>query len=277
MSGKLYIVATPIGNLDDFSFRAIETLKNVDLIAVEDTRHSAKLLHHYNIQTPMISLHEHNEEARIRRILTELNQKKSIALISDAGTPLISDPGYRLVSEARNQSIDVIPIPGPCAAIAALSISGLPSDKFIFEGFLPQKSTARKNRLEELKNETRTMIFYESPYRVLDMLKTCRETLGGDRQAFIARELSKLYETSRKDSLTELINWLEKNPTELTGEFVILLSGIEKRNKMELSAEDQRILRLLLSKLPLKEAAQLAHEITGTGKNALYDWAVKYI
>jgi 16S rRNA (cytidine1402-2'-O)-methyltransferase len=276
MSGKLYIVSTPIGNLDDFSFRAIETLKNIDLIAAEDTRHSGKLLHHYNIKTPMISLHEHNEEMRVNKILTEIKNEKSVALISDAGTPLISDPGYRLVSEARKNNIDVIPIPGACAAIAALSISGLPSDKFIFEGFLPQKTGARKKRLEELKTESRTLIFYESPYRVFEMLKECKEIFGGERQAVVARELTKMFETSKKESLENLIDWLEKNSAELTGEFVIVISGLEKKNNMELNEEDQRILNLLLSKLSTKDAAELTHAITGAAKNVLYTWALDH-
>lgn len=274
-SGHLYIVATPIGNLEDVSQRAITVLKKVDLIAAEDTRHSAKLLAHYGIQTTMISLHEHNEKVRCDRILQKILEGVSVALISDSGTPLISDPGYRLVHEAREHRITVIPIPGPCAAICALSAAGLPSDRFVFEGFLPSKKEARLKRLEKLEQEMRTMIFYEAPHRIIALLKDMVQIFGGDRHAVIARELTKRYETIHGSALHAVLDWLEARTEQHCGEFVVLVSGKNKPIKGTLSEEDTRILKVLLKELSTKQAASLAAKITGKKKALLYQRAVE--
>ncbi|MEK6730919.1 MAG: 16S rRNA (cytidine(1402)-2'-O)-methyltransferase [Pseudomonadota bacterium] len=270
--GTLYIVATPIGNLGDLSQRAIETLQQVDLIAVEDTRHSGKLLHHFNIQTPMIPLHEYNERERSDKLLERLKQGKNIALISDAGTPLISDPGFHLVHSVRKSNIKVTPIPGACAAIAALSVSGLPSDQFVFEGFLSSKQIARLKRLEALKNEVRTMIFYEAPHRIVNMLEDMVSVFGEDRQVVIVRELTKLYETVYDDKLSAVLTCLKAHPKQQVGEFVVLVSGAEKM--LTDDAEVERILKILLEECSTSQAAKLAAKITGGKKNALYDLAL---
>jgi len=270
----IYIVATPIGNLGDISERAIETLKSVDLIAAEDTRHSRKLLQHFDIETPMISLHEHNEKIKSEKIFELIEQGKSVAIISDAGTPLVSDPGYPLVHEAQERNIDVIPIPGPCAAITALSASGLPSDRFIFEGFLSAKQNARIKKLEEFLYETRTMIFYESPHRILEALKDMRTVFGDDRYVVVARELTKLYETIHGDSLDHLIQWMEEDPHQQAGEFVVLITGVEKVKTDSVAEEDEKILKILLEELSVKQASQLAAKITGKKKNILYEMAL---
>jgi len=267
---SLYIVATPIGNLGDMSYRAIEILKQVDVIATEDTRHSARLLKHFDIATPMLALHEHNEATQFKKILLRIQQGQSVALISDAGTPLVSDPGYRLTHEARKLNIPVIPIPGSCAAITALSASGLPSDRFIFEGFLPAKQNARLQRLTTFDNETRTMIFYEAPHRVLSTLKDMIQIFGENRHVVIARELTKLHETIHDDSLSDAVIWLENNTEQQRGEFVILVEGSTKIKKSVLTDEDIRILKILLESLPTKQAASLAAKITGKNKNVFY-------
>jgi 16S rRNA (cytidine1402-2'-O)-methyltransferase len=274
LNSQLFIVATPIGNLQDISQRAIETLEQVDLIAAEDTRHSKRLLNHLGVTTKMISLHEHNEEKQIAKILELLGQGKSIALISDAGTPLVSDPGYRLVYEVRKSNIDVVPIPGACAAIAALSASGLPSDRFLFEGFLSAKQNARLQHLEKLKSETRTIIFYESPHRISVMLQDLLTVFGSERYVVIARELTKLYETIRGDELSNLIEWFELNTEQHCGEFVVLVKGKQKIKKENLTDEDKRILKVLLEELPVKQASHLASKITGKKKNAFYKEAL---
>lgn len=273
LRGKLYIVATPLGHLDDISFRAIKTLQSVDFIAAEDTRHSAKLLAHYQISTPMISLHDYNEQERHEKIIVLIQSGHSVALISDAGTPLISDPGYRLVHAARRLAIDVIPIPGPCAAIAALSVSGLPTDRFIFEGFLPAKSSARLAQLIALQRETRTMIFYESPHRILACLDDMQTAFGQDREVVVARELTKFFETIYSDSVENILKKLRQNPSEQQGEFVVLVKGavIEARVMDE---ETTRVLNCLLAELPIKQAVKLTAEISKKSKNLLYDLAL---
>ncbi len=273
--GSLYIVATPIGNLADITFRAVETLKNVDLIAAEDTRHSGKLLQHYDIDTPMFSLHEHNEKVKYKTLIDKLQQGKSIALISDAGTPLISDPGYRLVREAVKLDIQVVPIPGVSAIISALSVSGLPSDHFTFEGFLPAKEYARKKALEKLINETRTMIFYESPHRVMVMLNSLLEVFGGDREIVVARELTKRFESIRAGQLQSIIDWFSENPEKQKGEFVVLVAGSAEKKEKELSEDDLHVLNVLLSELSVKQASHLAAKITGKKKNVFYEKALK--
>lgn len=268
--GSLYIVATPIGNLGDFSLRAQQTLQNVDAIAAEDTRHSHHLLQHFQINTPMISLHAHNEQERSLYLLAQLKQGKNIALISDAGTPLISDPGYCLVSLLQKEGIKIVPIPGACALIAALSVSGLPSDRFIFEGFLPAKSSQRRRYLESLRQETRTLIFYEAPHRILGSLEDLVTTLGAERKAVLARELTKTFETLYHDSLGELLNYLQQNPQQQKGEFVVLLHGATPEAKAGTDAEALRVLDILLTELPTKQAAHLTAAITGARKNELY-------
>lgn len=270
--GTLYIVATPIGNLGDWSQRAQEVLAEVSLIAVEDTRHSNKLLSHFGIQTPMMAYHEHNETLASEKLLTRLRAGESIALISDAGTPLISDPGYPLVSQAHAEGIPVSPIPGPSAVVAALSASGLPTDRFIFEGFLPNKTQARKSRLEILQADTRTLVFYESPHRIAETLADMLAVFGAERVGVLARELSKTFETIKQAPLLELLEWLEQDKNQSRGEIVLVVHGAEASGPED--AEVERVLTILLKSLPVKEAATLAAEITGGKKNALYKQAL---
>ncbi len=273
-AGTLYVVATPIGNLDDITLRAIETLKKVDRIAAEDTRHAAPLLKHFSIEKPMLSIHDFNERERLAIILEYLHEGESVALISDAGTPLISDPGFHLVRYARAEGINIVPIPGPCAAIAALSVAGLPTDKFTFEGFLPAKSEARKNRLELLLHESRTMIFYEAPHRLVSSLQTMREVFGDMRNAVVARELTKLYESVLAMPLSKLVARYEEKPNEQRGEIVILVEGIDEEESETKEVMPEKVLDILLSELPLKQAAALASKITGERKNVLYEMAL---
>lgn len=270
--GVLYIVATPIGNLKDITFRAVEILQSVDVIAAEDTRHSASLLQHYTVKTPVISLHEHNERERAMSILERLIKGESVALISDAGTPLISDPGYFLVKEARNQDIRVVPIPGPSAVITALSAAGLPTDKFIFEGFLSSKSKQRKDRLMALQNESRTTIFYESPHRILDLLLDVQEVLGDERRLVIARELTKKFETIREGTVSALIEWVKSDENQQRGEIVVLLQGVKSQENPD---EIKKILSLLLECLPMKQAVEITTKITKQRKNEVYELALQ--
>lgn len=269
----LYIVATPIGNLKDFSARAIETLQTVDLIAAEDTRHSRKLLNHYGIQSPLISFHEHNEATRCKLLLSHLKQNKSVALISDAGTPLISDPGHRLVSLAREQGIQVIPIPGPCALITALSASGLAGDQFIFAGFLPTKSISRQKKLNDLLYETRTLIFYEAPHRIQALIDDMITIFGPERYVVLARELTKTYETIYGNTLQKLKIWLNNDTNQQKGEFVVLVKGATSQVS-HITREAERILPLLLKELSSKQAINLAAKITHEKKNKLYSLAL---
>ncbi len=273
-TGCLYIVATPIGNLGDISLRAIETLKTVDLIAAEDTRHSKYMLDNQQISTSTISLHEHNEQQRSQLLLEKLQQGQSIALISDAGTPLISDPGYRLVTLVRSAGIKVIPIPGSCALIAAISASGLPSDRFAFEGFLPPKAGARQQRLTLLADETRTLIFYESPKRIVGTLNDMQQIFGVERQACLARELTKIHETIETRPLQELAQWVAADNNQQKGEIVLLVAGAVEA----LSADEQamqRLLTLLLPEMPVKKAAAITAEWLSVSKNVAYQLALK--
>lgn len=274
-TGSLYIVATPIGNLQDISLRAIEILKMVDRIAAEDTRHSGPLLKHFSIHKPTVSLHDFNESQRVEMILASLHKGESIALISDAGTPLINDPGFLLVREAKAAGIEVVPIPGPCAAIAALSAAGLPTDKFVFEGFLPTKAEARRHRLKNFIHEPRTMIFYEAPHRLLIVLQTMLEIFGGIRKAVVARELTKIYESLLNASLQELIAHFEAHPDEQRGEIVILLEGNVLESGGSIEVFPETVLDILLAELALKQAVTLASKITGERKNVLYDMALR--
>ncbi len=269
--GTLYVVATPIGNLADITYRAVAVLDEVQLIAAEDTRHSARLLHHYGINTPCIALHEYNEREQAAKLVERLDSGVSIALISDAGTPLISDPGFHLVSATRERGLRVIPIPGPSAILAALSVSGLPVDRFCFEGFLPARASARQKRLQMLADETRTLVFYESPHRVCATLQQMKETFGTERQAVIARELTKTFETIHGDTLEKLSAWIAGDSNRRRGEFVLLVRGATKyRSGAGINAEAQRAVEILAAELPSRQAAELAAKITGEKKNRLY-------
>lgn len=274
-NGSLYIVATPIGNMGDMTDRAQKTLSDVDVIAVEDTRRSGQLLRNFSISTPMISVHEHNERQICDSLLDRIEKGESIALISDAGTPLLSDPGYFLVNQAREREIPVVPIPGVSAVIAALSVAGLPTDRFVFEGFLPAKSTARQLKLENLKEDVRTVIFYEAPHRIVEMLKDCQSVFGGQRKVVLARELTKTFETVHGDILDALIPWVEADDNQKKGEFVVLVHGAAAREITGVDAESERILLILLKDLPVKQASALAASITGLKKNALYQFALE--
>ena len=269
----LYVVATPIGNLKDMTYRAVEVLSQVDHIAAEDTRHSARLLKQYQIHTPCSALHEHNERQVAHSIIEKIRQGETWALISDAGTPVVSDPGYFLIKEARNQNIKIVPIPGPNAAIAALSASGMPSDRFVFEGFLPAKTTARQKHLHSLAAESRTLVFYESPHRLLASLQDLVAVLGGERQAIFARELTKTYETIQQGSLAHILEWVSADAQQLKGEMVLIVAGAEKASASGDEMADT-LLSVLLEELPVKQAAHLASKITGIKKNELYQKAL---
>ncbi|GAB2878309.1 16S rRNA (cytidine(1402)-2'-O)-methyltransferase [Microbulbifer echini] len=271
----LYIVATPIGNLADMVPRAIEVLQCADLVAAEDTRHSQRLFSHFNIDTPLMAYHDHSDDKRTNQILQRLEQGQTVALISDAGTPLISDPGYRLVREARERGIRVVPIPGACAFVAALSAAGLPSDRFSFEGFLPAKTGPRERALQELAGDTRTLVFYEAPHRVADTLQAMAEVFGAEREAVIAREVSKAFETFQLLPLGELVSWVRSDSNQQRGEIVLLVRGAERRRDTELDGEAQRVMSLLLAELPPKKAAAIAAEITGVNKKVLYNWSLE--
>ncbi|OOG66241.1 16S rRNA (cytidine(1402)-2'-O)-methyltransferase [Rhodanobacter sp. B04] len=268
--GCLWVVATPIGHRDDLSTRAIETLRAVAVIAAEDTRHSRPLLVHHNVDTPLIALHEHNERDAVEAIVRRLQGGDSVALISDAGTPLISDPGFRLVRAARAAGIRCIPVPGACAAIAALSVAGLPSDRFVFEGFLPPKAAARRSRLQELAGDARTLIFYESSHRVAESLADMRDVFGAEREAVLARELTKMFETVLGEPLAELAARVAADPDQQRGECVILVAGRGEEVDAKL-AEGQRIFAILREELPPAKAAKLAAAITGAPRKALYE------
>ncbi len=273
--GTLYIVATPIGNLEDITNRALRILREVDLIAAEDTRHTTKLLQHFAINTSLKPCHDHNEREQQNYFVQILLAGKNIALVSDAGTPLISDPGFHLVREAQQQGIKVVPIPGACAVIAALSAAGLPSDRFSFEGFLPAKSTARKNTLETLKEEPRTLIFYEAPHRLLESLQDLVAAFGENRQAVLARELTKTFETIKNSTLAELTEWVKADSNQQRGECVLLVEGWKTPEQADINQETVRVLKVLLAELPVKQAAALAAEITGERKNKLYQYALE--
>ncbi|MDF7667414.1 16S rRNA (cytidine(1402)-2'-O)-methyltransferase [Orbaceae bacterium ESL0727] len=265
----LYIVATPIGNLNDITLRAIETLKTVDLVAAEDTRHSGLLLQHLGIKAKLLALHDHNEQEKSHQLIEKLQAGQTIALISDAGTPLINDPGYHLVKLCRANGIKVVPIPGACAAITALSASGLPSDKFSYEGFLPAKSKARQESLQQLSHESRTLIFYESTHRLLDTLMDMQTILGADRQMVLAKELTKTWETFVAQPIAEVIAWLNEDTNRQKGEFVLLVEGAAV-DETAINPDAIRTLQLLQTELPLKKAAAITAEIYGLKKNQLY-------
>lgn len=265
----LHVVATPIGNLSDLTPRALETLRTVDAICAEDTRRTGQLLSHFGLSTPLLALHEHNEEAIAARIVTRLQQGQSLALVCDAGTPLVSDPGYRLVRAARAAGIRVSPVPGACAAIAALSVAGLPSDRFVFEGFLPARPSARREHLRTLVSEARTLVFYESSHRIAESLADLVAVFGAQRPAAIARELTKLFETVLDGELAALLAQVEADENQRKGEFVVMVQGAAADADARL-AEGRRVHALLKDHLPPSTAARLAAEITGAPRKALY-------
>lgn len=269
----LYVVATPIGNLADMVPRAIEVLQAVDLIAAEDTRHSKRLMQHFNIGTPMVAYHDHSGSSAVEGLLERLRSGQSLALISDAGTPLVSDPGYRLVDAVLAAGFKVVPVPGASAAIAALSAAGLPSDRFIFEGFLVAKQQGRLKQLQSLVEETRTLIFYEAPHRLLACIEDMQSVFGGDRVAVLARELTKTFETIHRAPLCELSEWVAADSNQQRGECVLLVAGYRGDN--DLDAEARRVFELLSDELPLKQAAALGAKITGVKKNLLYQYGLK--
>jgi len=280
-AGRLYVVATPIGNLGDFSARARDTLQRCDVIAAEDTRHTGALLKHFGIQTPMVSLHEHNELKRSPELVLRMRSGAAIALVSDAGTPGISDPGFELVRAAAAAGLDIVAIPGPCALVAALSIAALPTDRFCFEGFLPARRAARRARLDELTKEPRTLVFYESPHRVRDMLEDCANSLGSERPATVAREITKLHETLYRGSLAELARRAGAEADFARGEIVLVVAGAALDAGAAAGGADghggalDRVLKPLLKELPLKQAAHLAAQIAAVRDNEAYKRALQ--
>lgn len=274
--GVLYVVATPIGNLGDISQRALDTLKMVDVIAAEDTRHSAKLLQHFGVSTRLIAYHDYSNEQRLEKIVSLLLSGESVALISDAGTPLISDPGYDLVNVARERGVLVQSVPGSCALVAALSISGLPCNQFVFEGFLPAKSSSRCQAFTPLLDESRTVVFYESPHRIVDSLKDLSTVLGAQREVVLARELTKTYETVLSGSVEVLLWQIQEDANQQRGEFVLLVKGVEKiaLEKGVVSSEAKALMAILLDYTPVKTASAIAARVTGIKKRDLYQWAL---
>lgn len=277
-AGTLYVVATPIGNLGDLSPRAAATLKNCDLIAAEDTRHTGNLLKHFQIGTRQLSLHEHNEGARGAEVIALLRDGKSVALVSDAGTPAISDPGFELVRAVAAAGMNVVAIPGPCAAIAALSIGALPTDRFCFEGFLPARGAARLARLRALETEPRTLVIYESPHRVRETLEDCATAFGDTRAAAVVREATKLHEATYRGTLRELLDKSAADADFARGEIVVLIGGAPQAESSGGDADGKsrldKVLTVLLAELPLKQAARLAAQITGARDNETYKRAL---
>ncbi len=272
--GHLYVVATPIGNLGDLSPRAQRVLAAVDAVCAEDTRTSGSLLAHFGIQRPLLAVHEHNEDAACAGLIERLRKGAALALVSDAGTPLISDPGFALVRAARLAGLPVITIPGPCAAIAAMSLSGLPSDRFVFEGFLPSRAGARKERLRQLATDTRSLILYESSHRIIESVDDIVAVLGGERPLCVARELTKLHEESHSASAADIAAWLRGGPHRTKGEFVLVVGGNPAADAAD-NAAAERVLRVLLKELPASSAARVAAEITGVRKKELYALALR--
>ncbi|MEJ2609209.1 MAG: 16S rRNA (cytidine(1402)-2'-O)-methyltransferase [Candidatus Thiodiazotropha sp.] len=273
--GILYVVATPIGNLDDLTPRAVETLKQVNFIAAEDTRHTRPLLRHYAINTPMRSLHQYNEQAQLEPLLNALQAGESIALVSDAGTPLISDPGFPLVRAFAAEGGRIVPIPGTSAIVTALSAAGLPTDRFLFAGFPPRSRAQRLSWLAALVHNTSTLVFYESNHRVVETLIDMAEVFGGAREGVVARELTKRHETFLRGDIETLIDKIQQDSDQRKGEFVILLAGAKKESRQLIELDVEVMLAILLEELPLKQAVSLAAKLTGQKKNRLYDQALK--
>ncbi len=279
-AGRLYVVATPIGNLGDLSPRARAALSNCALIAAEDTRHTGVLLKAFGIQTPQLSLHDHNEHHRAPEIIEKLQHGASVALVSDAGTPAISDPGFELVRAVAAAGFEIVAIPGPCAAIAALSIGALPTDRFCFEGFLPARGAARRKRLQSLATEARTLVLYEAPHRVRETLEDCAAVFGGERSAMVAREITKMHEMAYRGSLRDLVERAEADPDFTRGEIVLVIAGAPQPLADDERGADghggalDRALKILLAELPLKQAARLAAQITEARDNQAYKRAL---
>lgn len=270
LAAGLYLVATPIGNLGDISIRALQTLASTDLIACEDTRVSRKLLEHYGIATALTPYHEHNAQAARPKLLSRIAEGAAVALISDAGTPLISDPGYRLVAAVRAAGCAVSPIPGPCALIAALSVAGLPTDRFAFEGFLPAKAGERRARLQAVASDPRTLVWYEAPHRIVETLEAAVEVLGGERRAVIGRELTKRFETVLDATLAELLVRVQSDADQQRGEIVLVVAGAPPVDDAARIDEGRRLYALLAAELPPSKAARIAAAYTGAPKRALY-------
>lgn len=270
MVSELFVVATPIGNLADISQRALQVLEKVDVILAEDTRHSRGLMRHHGVSTRLTALHAYNEHDQVRQILAKLEAGVSMALVSDAGTPLISDPGFPLVKAARERGIKITVIPGPCAAIAALSIAGLSCDHFVFEGFLPVKNGPRLARLEALRYETRTLVFYEAPHRIVSLMESMAGIWGDEHYVVVVKELTKAFETVHSGPIKEQLSWFAEDPKRLKGEFVVLTQGVEK----EAGQEHDKTLRVLLDHVSVKEAASIMAQLTNEGKNTWYQRAL---
>ncbi len=272
--GTFYVVATPIGNLADLTERAKQVLTSVDVIACEDTRHTAKLLQHLGLRKPLLSVHEHNERERVEQIARHLEQGQSMALVSDAGTPLISDPGYPLVQALRARGLNVSPIPGVSAIITALSAAGLPTDRFTFEGFLPHKSGAKREKLLAQEQEARTLVYYESKHRILDTLEVMAEVFGAERQACVARELTKTFETFYHGTLPDILSQLQEDADQQKGEFVVMIAGNPDPAPAS-EVDSNKLFRLLLVELPPKKAAAIIADLTGENKKELYQKALE--
>ncbi len=268
-SGTLHVVATPIGHLGDLSPRALDTLRSVDAICAEDTRHTRQLLAHFGVEKPLLALHQHNEDAQAGQLVARLLDGQSLALVSDAGTPLVSDPGYRLVRAAREAGVRVSPVPGPCAAIAALSVAGLASDRFVFEGFLPAKAGARRERLAQLAAETRTLMFYESAHRIEETLTDFVDAFGAERPLVLARELTKLFETVIDGPAERVRDAVAADPNQRRGEFVLIVEGAGEDADARI-AEGRRLYARLVEHLKPSQAAKLAAELSGAPRKALY-------
>jgi len=273
--GTLYVVATPIGNLGDMTLRGLETLKTVDAIAAEDTRHTSGLLSHFGISKKLIAVHEHNEHQSAEKLLAQLQAGENIALVTDAGTPGISDPGAVVVDLVRKAGVKVVPIPGASAVIAALSASGITQNGFHFHGFLPASAAARRKVLESLKSQTVTLIFYEAPHRIVECVEDIANVLGVERRLTFARELTKTFETFYTCAAGEASAWLQADSNQQRGEFVLLVEAAIVNDAVELSEDAVKVLKLLLAELPLKQAVKLATEITKEKKNDLYEFALK--
>ncbi len=273
--GTLYVVATPIGNLGDITLRALEILKSVDAIAAEDTRHTSGLLNHFGISKKLIAVHQHNEQQSAEALVTRLNGGENIALVTDAGTPAVSDPGAIVVKVVREAGIKIVPIPGASAVIAALSASGIAESGFTFIGFLPASSSGRKKALQSLLGDIHTLVFYEAPHRIVESVADMAAIFGAERNIVIARELTKTFETIHKCSLGDAVKWLEADSNQQRGEFVLLIEASPVVEMEGISDDEKRVIKILLAELPLKQAVKLATDITGAKKNKLYDFALE--
>ncbi len=272
---QLYVVATPIGNLADITIRAQEVLEMVDIIAAEDTRHTKRLLNHLGIQKPLLAAHDHNEAFAAGTIVEKLQSGMNVALVSDAGTPLIADPGFHVAKEVADAGFDVIPVPGACAVITALCAAALPTDRFIFDGFLPAKTSGRKQYFASVKNEERTLVVYESPHRILESLKDLQNELGEDKEIVVARELTKTFETFLRGTVVSILATMEADSNQQRGEFVVMIRGALAKKKLDVPQDAIDLVVLLSEELPMKKAAALAAKHTGFKKNQLYQLALE--